>query len=145
MSSESGPQHALEFGGSHVGRDFDGTINFRLHGDVPVITVSYTFGATTARQFRYLMGATLSPQEYHFHQRYQYLVVDLRAVTGWIDDTPEFVAETRETMRRLGGELYLVAYDAPALLGSFPTFETVDEALAAVNADREQKRAARRR
>ena len=48
MSEEQ--QHSLEFGGSPVKADFDGTIGYQLVNRVPVITVSYTFSALTARQ-----------------------------------------------------------------------------------------------
>lgn len=140
MSSESARQHELEFGGSHVHSDFDGTINFRVVDGIPVITVSYTFGPTTVRQFRYLMGATLGPQEYHFHQRYQYLVTDLRAVTGWEGDAPAFMAQVRDSLAALGGELHIVTYDASMLPGSFAVHETVDEAVAAIKEARERAR-----
>jgi hypothetical protein len=140
MSSESARQHGLEFGGSHVHSDFDGTIHFRLVDGIPVITVSYTFGDTTARQFRYLMGATLGPQEYHFHQRHQYLVVDLRAVTAWTGEAAAFMGEVRDHLQRLGGELRIVTYDASMLPGSFRVHESVDQALEAIKEAREQAR-----
>jgi hypothetical protein len=142
MSEEPARQHELEFGGSEVKEDFDGTISFRLRDAIPVLTVSYTFNDTTARQFRYLMGATLGPQEYHFHQQYQYLIVDLRAVTAWRGEAPAFMGEVREAMRRLGGDLFLVTYDASMLPGEFHVYETVDGALEAVKAVR-QRTAAR--
>jgi hypothetical protein len=142
MSEESARQHELEFGGSEVKEDFDGTINFSLRDAIPVITVSYTFNDTTARQFRYLMGATLAPQEYHFHQRYQFLVVDLRPVTGWRGEAPAFMGEVRDALRRLGGDLFVVTYEAAKLPGEFLVYETVDEALDAVKATR-QRAAAR--
>jgi hypothetical protein len=141
MSSESARQHDLEFGGSHVHSDFDGTINFRLADAIPVITISYTFGDTTARQFRYLMGATLGPQEYHFHQRYQYLVVDLRPVTAWKEGAAQFMAEVRDALQRVGGELHVVTYDASKLAGDFAVHETVDEALDAIKETRQRARA----
>jgi hypothetical protein len=144
MSTEGAKQHTLEFGGSHATTDFDGTISFRLHDGIPVITVSYSFDDTTARQFRYLMGATIN-QEYHFHERYQYLVVDLRAVTAWKGEGPKFLGEMRDTLQRLHGELHLVTYDASPMPGSFLVSETVDEALDKVRAAREAKRAAARR
>jgi hypothetical protein len=140
MSSESARQHELEFGGSHVQSDFDGTINFRLVDAIPVITISYTFNDTTARQFRYLMGATLAPQEYHFHQRHQYLVADLRAVTAWKDGAAAFMGEVRDALRALGGELHAVTYDASMLPGAFAVHETVDQALEAIKAERETAR-----
>jgi hypothetical protein len=139
--SESGRQHGLEFGGSHFSSDFDGTINFRLVDAIPVITLSYTFSDTTARQFRYLMGATLGPQEYHFHQRYQYLVADLRAVTAWKEGAAAFMGEVRDAMRSVGGELRVVTYDASMLPGEFAVHETVDEALEAIKESRQKARA----
>ena len=65
MSQEQ--QHHLEFGGSPVHDDFDGTIAFKVVNRVPVVTASYTFGELTARQFRYLMAASFGP-ETPFHQ-----------------------------------------------------------------------------
>jgi len=141
MSSESARQHGLEFGGSHVHSDFDGTINFRLVDGIPIITVSYTFGDTTARQFRYLMGATLGPQEYHFHQRYQYLIADLRAVTAWKGEAAAFMGEVRDALALLGGELHLVTYDASMLPGTFAVHETLEQALDAVKEIRQKARA----
>lgn len=140
MSSDS-IQHELEFGGSPVHEDIDGTISFRLVDALPIITVSYRFDDTVARQFRYLMGATLGPQEYHFHQRHQYLIVDVRAVTRWQGEAPRLMGEVRDQMRRLGGELYVVTYDASMLPGEFTVYETVDEALEAAKAAREAARA----
>jgi hypothetical protein len=142
MSSES-VQHELEFGGSQVASDSDGTIKFDLINAIPVITLSYTFGDTSARQFRYLMGATLAPQEYHFHQRYRNLIVDLRAVTAWQGEAASLLADTRDSLRRLGGDLYVVSYDASALPGEFQIFETVNEALEALKAAQQQARARR--
>jgi hypothetical protein len=143
MSSEGSKQHELEFGGSHIGADFDGTISFRLHDGIPVITVSHTFDDTTARQFRYLMGSTINP-EYHFHQRHQYLVVDLRAVTGWAGGGASFLGEMQSALKALNGDLYLVTYDTAPLPGSFNVSETIEEALDKVRTDREAKRAAAR-
>jgi hypothetical protein len=142
MSEESARQHELEFGGSEVKEDFDGTISFDLRDAIPVLTIAYRFDDTTARQFRYLMGATLGPQEYHFHQRYQYLIVDLRAVTAWRGEAPAFMGTVRDALRRMGGDLFLVTYDASMLPGEFHVYETVDEALEAVKATR-QRAAAR--
>lgn len=141
MSSESARQHGLEFGGSHFHDDTDGTINFRLADAIPVITVSYTFGDTTARQFRYLMGATVGPEEYHFHQRYQYLVADLRAVTGWAGEAAAFMGQMREAMSGVGGELHVVTYDPSPLPGAFHVHETVDAALDAIKETRQRARA----
>jgi hypothetical protein len=124
-------QHVLEFGGSKVDEEFDGTIAFSLIDRIPVITISHTFWAHTARQFRYLMNGSLE-HEKPFHQQYNWAIVDLRMVSDFRDDTPQFLAEVRDTFRRLGGDLVAVTYQPELLPEGFKTFEAVDEAVAAV-------------
>src|SRR6476646_3556868 len=128
MSEEQ--QHALEFGGSPVKNDFDGTIAFRLLNRVPVITVSYTFDALTTRQFRYLMLGTFE-QESPFYQRYKDCILDVRAVTAWREDAAQFLTTARDTFRGLGGDLYVVTYETSPLPPGLQTFESVDEAMQA--------------
>jgi hypothetical protein len=131
MSEEQ--QHSLEFGGSPVTADFDGTIAYRLLNRVPIITVSYTFSALTARQFRYLMLGTFE-RESPFYQRYKDCVLDLRAVTSWRDDAAQFLITARDTFRGLGGDLYVVTYDSSPLPAGLQAFETVDAAVGAARA-----------
>lgn len=131
MSEEQ--QHHLEFGGSPVKQDFDGTIAFKLLNRVPIITVSYTFSSLTARQFRYLMLGTFE-RESPFYQRYKDCVVDVRAVTSWRDDAAQFLVTARDTFRGLGGDLYVVTYEPGTLPTGLQTFETVDAAVQAAKA-----------
>jgi hypothetical protein len=140
-------QHQIEFGGSPVAAEFDGTIAFRLIDRIPVVTISHTFWAHTARQFRYLMGGTVAPDgslgtEKPFHHQYNWAIIDLRMVSEYRDDTPQFLAEARENFRKLGGDLVAVTYQPERLPAGFKSFESVDEAVVAVKADRA---AARRR
>jgi hypothetical protein len=128
MSEEQ--QHSLEFGGSPIKSDFDGTIAYRLLNRVPVITVSYTFSALTARQFRYLMLGTFE-RESPFYQRHKDCILDVRAVNAWRDDAAQFLITARDTFRGLGGDLYVVTYDTAPLPPGLATFEGVDEALQA--------------
>jgi hypothetical protein len=136
MSHES--QHVLEFGGSKVDAEFDGTIAFNLVDRIPVITISHTFWAHTARQFRYLMSGSFGSEK-PFHQQYNWAIVDLRMVSDYRDDTPQFLVEARDTFRRLGGDLVLVTYQPELLPEGFKTFETVDEAVAAVKEARRRR------
>ena len=124
-------QHAIEFGGSPVDEEFDGTISFGLIDRIPVITISHTFWAHTARQFRYLMNGSLGVEK-PFHQQYNWAIADLRMVSDYRDDTPLFLAEVRDALQRLRGDLMVVTYQPEALPAGFKTFETVDEAVAAV-------------
>src|SRR5438046_9604691 len=85
-------QHVIEFGGSKVDEEFDGTIAFSLIDRIPVITISHTFWAHTARQFRYLMNGSLESEK-PIHQQYNWAIADLRMVSDYRDDTPLFLAE----------------------------------------------------
>jgi hypothetical protein len=136
MSHDS--QHLLEFGGSKVDEEFDGTIAFSLIDRIPVITVSHTFWAKTARQFRYLMDGSLGSEK-PFHYQYNWAIADLRMVSEYRDDTPQFLAGVRDALRRLRGDLYVVTYQPEILGGEFRTFETVEEAIAAVKEARQRQ------
>jgi hypothetical protein len=131
-------QHLIEFGGSKVDEEFDGTISFRLVDRVPIITVSHTFWAHTARQFRYLMDGSLGAEK-PFHYQYNWAVADLRMVSEYRDDTPLFLAGVRDALRRLRGDLYVVTYQPELLPGDLNTFETVEEAIAAVKEARARR------
>jgi hypothetical protein len=124
-------QHVIEFGGSKVDEEFDGTISFSLIDRIPLITISHTFWAHTARQFRYLMNGSLGVEK-PFHQQYNWAIADLRMVSDYRDDTPQFLAEARDSLRRLRGDLVVVTYQPQMLPEGFKTFESVDEAVAAV-------------
>ena len=136
MSQES--QHVLEFGGSKVDEEFDGTIAFSLIDRIPLITISHTFWAHTARQFRYLMNGSLE-EEKPFHHQYNWAIVDLRMVSDYRDNTPRFLAEARDSLRRLRGDLLVVTYQPEALPEGFKTFETVEAAVAAVKEARRRR------
>lgn len=131
-------QHQVEFGGSPVAEEFDGTIAFKLVDRIPVITVSHTFWAHTARQFRYLMSSSLSSEK-PFHHQYNWAIADLRMVSDYRDDTPDFLAGVRDALRRLGGDLVVVTYQPEALPRDLKTFETVDEAVSAVKEGRRRR------
>ena len=133
MSQEA--QHQLEFGGSKVDAEFDGTIAFTLIDRIPLITISHTFWSHTARQFRYFMNGSLGVEK-PFHQQYNWAIADLRMVSDYRDETPKFLAEARDALRRLRGDLVVVTYRPEVLADGFKAFETVDEAVTAVKAAR---------
>jgi hypothetical protein len=133
MSHET--QHFLEFGGSPVEAEFDCTIAFKLVDRIPVVTISHTFWAHTARQFRYLMNGSLDTEK-PFHQAYNWAIADLRMVSEYRDDVLPFLAQTRDELRRLRGDLIVVTYSPGLLPAGFKTFESVDEAVAAVKEGR---------
>jgi hypothetical protein len=124
-------QHQVEFGGSPVAEEFDGTISFRLVDRIPVITISHTFWAHTARQFRYFMMGSLEGEK-PFHQLYNWGIADLRMVSEYRDEVLDFLAGMRDELRRLRGDLVVVTYQPEILPAGFKAFETVDEAVAAV-------------
>ena len=128
-------QHQVEFGGSPVAEEFDGTISFRLLDRVPLITISHTFWAHTGRQFRYFMNGSLD-KEKPFHYSYNWAIVDLRMVSEYRDDSLDVLAGVRDTLRGLRGDLVAVTYQPEILPAGFTTFETVEEAVAAVKESR---------
>lgn len=135
-------RHAVEFGGSPVGTEFDGSLSFQSIDRVPIFTVSQDFTAHTARQLRYGLVATWGPER-PFYQRYPWVVLDLRMVTGWQEGAPAFVAQLGDLLRReRGGDLVLVAYDTSNLPGEYLAAGTVDEAVALVKERREAARLA---
>ena len=89
----AGHQHHLEFGGSPVGTEFDGAIQFRLVDRIPHISVSDDFTPKTARQIRYHLVATVGPERPFYH-RHQYVVLDVRMIGNWeqgAGETPAFL------------------------------------------------------
>jgi hypothetical protein len=133
MSHET--QHLLEFGGSPIAAEFDGTIAFKLVDRIPVITISHTFWAHTARQFRYFMNGSLD-REKPFHYAYNWAIADLRMVSEYRDDVLSFLAQTRDELRAQRGDLLIVTYQPEILPQGFKTFESVEEAVAAVKEGR---------
>ena len=134
-------QHRLEFGGSPVGTEFDGSLQFQLIDRIPHISVSQEFSETTARQIRYALVATVGPERPYYH-RYHYVILDLRMITEWLPGGGEFVAALRERMRNIGGELFLVTTRPVPVPGETPTFDTVDAAAEAARAMRAERRLA---
>jgi len=134
-------RHSLEFGGSPVATEFDGSLSFQSVDRIPIFTISQGFSALTARQIRYGLVATWGPERPGY-QRYQWVILDLRMVSGWEAGTPQFVAQLRDRLRQLGGDLVLVAHDPSMLPGEFRVDETPEAAIATVKALRAEARAA---
>jgi hypothetical protein len=136
MSHEA--QHQLEFGGSPVKEEFDGTISFELIDRIPVITISHTFWAQTSRQFRYLMNGSLDVEK-PFHYQYNWAIVDLRMVSEYRDDALDFLMGMRDALHRLRGDLVAVTYQPEVLPEGFKAYESIDEAVAAVKEARRRR------
>lgn len=146
-------QHALEYGGSPVGVEFDGSLSFRKQDRIPILTVSSVFTEHTARQIRYCLVATVG-EERPFYHRYPFVVLDLRMVEGWEPGAAEFVAALRRRLCELGGELAVVLPPKPApadaprepdrgpLSAEIPAFLTVEEAHATLRQLRHERRMA---
>lgn len=137
----AGHQHHLEYGGSPVGTEFDGSLQFRLVDRIPHISVSQDFTEKTARQIRYSLVATVGPERPFYH-RYLYVVLDVRMIGEWHAGSGEFVGALRDRMRNIGGELFLVATDTVPVPGQVPAFPTAEEAIAAAKKLRAERRAA---
>ena len=140
MAGDHARKHQLEFGGSPVGTEFDGRLQFDRIDRIPIFTVSHFFSAHAARQIRYALVSTWGPER-PFYQRYQWVIIDARMVTGWEDDARLFVQQLRDRLRQLGGDLVLVAYETSALDGEFATAETQEAAVALVKERRAAARA----
>ncbi|MBI3909595.1 MAG: hypothetical protein HY320_01515 [Armatimonadetes bacterium] len=150
-------QHLLEFGGSPVGTEFDGSLSFQRVDRIPLLRVSQLFTPHTARQIRYCLVATVGAERPFYH-RYPYVALDVRMVQGWEEGTPEFVRSLRERLRELGGELALVVPPKPAansagegtalepdrgpLAPEIPAFTHPEDALAYLKELRRERRAA---
>jgi hypothetical protein len=141
MAAGHEQRHALEFGGSPVTTEFDGSLSVQLVDRIPIFTVSQDFSALTARQVRYGLVATWGPERPGY-QRYQWVILDLRMVSGWEPGTPEFVARLRDRLRQLGGDLVLVAPEGGAPPGDYPVEATVEAAVEQVKRRRAEARAA---
>ncbi len=137
----AGHQHHLEFGGSPVGTEFDGSLQFRLVDRIPVISVSQDFTEKTARQVRYALVATVGPERPYYH-RWYYVVLDVRMIGEWEPGTGDFVNALRERMQRIGGELFLVHTVPVPVSAGIPAFETAEDAVVAAKALRAERRAA---
>ncbi len=133
--------HRLEYGGSPVGTEFDGSLSFKQIDRIPIFTASQTFTAQTARQIRYGLVSTWGPER-PFYQRYQWVILDARMCTGWEPDGVRFTAQLRDRLRELGGDLMLVAYDTTMLEGEYLVAETLEDAVTRVKDLRAAARAA---
>jgi hypothetical protein len=134
-------QHHLEYGGSPVGTEFDGSLQFRQIDRIPVIAVSADFTGQTARQIRYHLVGTVGVERPYYH-RHHYVVLDVRMIDEWQPGSGEFVAALRERMQRIGGELFLVATTEVPVAADVPRFGSVEEAIAAAKQVRAEKRTA---
>ena len=137
----SGHQHHLEYGGSPVGTEFDGSLHFESLDRIPHISVSQDFTEKTARQIRYHLVATVGPERPYYH-RHHYVILDVRMIGRWMPGSGDFVNALHDRMHRIGGELFLVATTEIPVSSAIPTFETVEEALAAAKALRKERREA---
>lgn len=137
----AGQQHHLEFGGSPVSTEFDGSLQFRLVDRIPVVAVSHEFTEKTARQIRYELVATVGPERPFYHRHY-YVVLDVRMISAWQAGAGEFVAALRERMTRIGGELYVVATTPIPVPAGVPVVPSVEEAVATAKALRAERRLA---
>lgn len=136
----AGQQHALEFGGSPVGTEFDGSLSFRQIDRIPIFTLSAAFTPHAARQIRYGLVSTWGPER-PFYQRYQWVVIDVRMVTAWQEGSSRFVEQLRDRLRELGGELVLVS-DQGHLPPGMTVVGTVDAAVEWVSEARKSARSA---
>lgn len=136
----SGHQHHLEYGGSPVSTEFDGSLQFKLVARIPYLSVSHEFTPHTARQIRYALVGTVGPERPFYH-RYRFVILDVRMISAWQEGAGEFVAELRRRLQRLGGELYLVTTTQVPVPPEVPRCATPEEAIETARA----ARAARRR
>jgi hypothetical protein len=137
----AGHQHHLEYGGSPVGTEFDGSLHFKLIDRIPVIAVSHEFSEKTARQIRYELVSTVGPERPFYH-RWQYVVLDVRMISEWLPGAGEFVAALRSRLVKIGGELFIVATEQIPVSAEIPRSETVEGAAAAAKELRAERRAA---
>ncbi len=134
-----GSQHTLEFGGSRVGSEFDGSLQFRLVDRIPWISVSHEFTEQTARQVRYALVGTVGPERPFYH-RYLFVVLDVRMISAWHPGAAEFVNALRDRMQRLGGELIVVTTDQVPIANTVPIRDTPEDAIAHAKHLRAEKR-----
>jgi hypothetical protein len=132
-------QHQLEFGGSPVTTEFPGQLQFRLADRIPVLVLSQTFDEEAARAVRYSLVATVGPERPYYH-RYPDVVLDVRMVTGWADGAGDFVNALRDRLKKLAGDLFVVATVAIPVSSEVRIFETVEEAVAAAKTNRAERR-----
>lgn len=139
--AEGHGQHHLEYGGSPVGTEFDGSLQFELINRIPHISVSSEFSDQTARQIRYALVATVGPERPFYH-RYPYVILDVRMINAWLPGSGEFVEALRARLDHIGGELYLVATTPVPVSSSVLRYDTVDAAVTAARELRAERRAA---
>jgi hypothetical protein len=106
---------------------------------IPILVTAHHFNAWTARQIRYALVATWGPER-PFYQRYQWVILDVRMTDRWEEGAPQFVAQLRDRLQQLGGDLVLVAYDTSMLPGEYRAAETVEDAVAMVKEERDRLR-----
>ena len=132
-------QHQLEYGGSPVSTEFPGQLQFRLVDRIPVLDLSQDFDEEAARAIRYSLVATVGPERPYYH-RYYDVVLDVRMVTHWHPSAGQFVADLRTRMKKLGGDLFVVATEPTPVPGELLVFETAEEAVAAARTQRAERR-----
>lgn len=132
-------QHQLEFGGSPVSTEFPGQLQFSLADRIPVLVLSQTFDEEAARAVRYSLVATVGPERPYYH-RYPDVVLDVRMVTGWADGSGGFVNALAERLRKLSGQLFVVATDKIPVGGDVKVLESVQEAVDAAKVVRAERR-----
>jgi anti-anti-sigma regulatory factor len=130
--------HRLQFGGSPVGAEPSiGKVNFRREGRIPVVTVGNDMDDANMRTIRYILDTSIG-HEHPFHPPHRHVVLDVRAVREWEEESAPFLASVRDALRQKGGELHLVAYPknlrAGRLESDFTTYESLEDALAAATA-----------
>lgn len=139
MSVGHEKQHQLEFGGSPVTTEFPGQLQFRLVDRIPVLVLSQDFDEEAARAIRYSLVATVGPER-PFYIRYFDVVLDVRMVTHWHASAGQFVADLRTRMKKLGGDLFVIATEQIPVPGELRVFETAEEAITAAKEQRTERR-----
>jgi hypothetical protein len=132
-------QHQLEFGGSPVSTEFPGQLQFSLADRIPVLVLSQTFDEEAARAVRYSLVATVGPERPYYH-RYPDVVLDVRMVTGWAEGAGGFVNALSERLRKLSGQLFVVATEQIPVAADVKVLESVQEAVDAAKAVRAERR-----
>lgn len=138
----AGRQHLLEFGGSHVTTEFDGSLRFDLLYRIPYISVSHEFTGMTARQIRYALVATVG-SERPFYHRWPWVILDVQMISAWEEGSGDFLAALQDRLREIDGELFLVATGETPAPAGIPVFASPDEAVEAARTARAEYRASR--
>lgn len=139
MSVGHEKQHHLEFGGSPVTTEFPGQLQFRLVDRIPVLVLSQDFDEEAARAVRYSLVATVGPERPFYH-RYLDVVLDVRMVTHWHPSAGQFVNDLRARMKKLGGDLFVIATEPIPTSSEVRIFESAEEAVTAAKEQRAERR-----